>query len=169
MTGVTGYVGSHVVKMLLDDGIFKIRATVRSLANTKKLDPLKKAFGIEKYNTIEFVEADLLDKAALNKAIEGVNYIIHVANPLPGAIKLSDDDMIRPAKEGMLTILEAACQNQVKKLIVTSSLGAMVGGVWKRATGVHHYTEADFAPPEGADGYGQSKIAQEKVIREYIA
>lgn len=120
------------------------------------------------YDSIEFVEADLLSKDALFKAIEGVSYIIHVASPLPGATKLTEDQMIIPATEGMKTILESAKLYKVKKIIVTSSLATMVGGVWKRNTGDNHYSEKDFAPVHGADGYGRSKIWQEKVIREFI-
>jgi dihydroflavonol-4-reductase len=85
--------------------------------------------------------------------------VIHVASPLPGAVSLSDDEMIIPATEGMKSILDACVKSNVKRLIVTSSLATIVGGVWKKDTGDFHYTEADVAPPDGADGYGRSKIA----------
>lgn len=158
ITGITGYVGSHLGLQLLDQcgSRFKLRATVR---NPKKLEGLKKAYGEEKFSKIEFVEADLLQKEALDKAIQGAQYIIHVANPLPGATQLSEEQMMQPTVEGMKTILDAALKYSVKKLIVTSSLATIVGGVWKRDTGENHYTEADVAPAEGADGYGRSKIA----------
>jgi hypothetical protein len=35
----------------------------------------------------------------------------------------------------------------------------MMGNVWKRSTGDHHYTENDFAPYENSDPYGKSKLA----------
>ena len=110
ITGITGYVGSHVAKQILDlkNDRFKIRASVRSLLNDKKLVPLRRAFGEEGYASIEFVEADLMSKEALIKAIQGVSYIIHVASPLPGATKLKDEEMLIPAVEGMKAILEAA-------------------------------------------------------------
>lgn len=110
-----------------------------------------------------------MSKEALTRAIAGVSHIIHVASPLPGAAKLKDEDMIVPAVEGMKAILEAAQAQRVKKLIVTSSLATVIGGVWKKDLGETHYSEKDVAPPEGADGYGRSKIAQEKVIRDFIA
>ena len=91
-----------------------------------------------------------------------------MASPLPGAVNLTEDEMIIPATEGMKTILDACVSSKVKRLIVTSSLATIVGGVWKKDTGDFHYTEADVAPPDGADGYGRSKIAQERVIREFI-
>ena len=53
---------------------------------------------------------------------------------------------MQPTVEGMKTILDAALKYKVKKLIVTSSLATIVGGVWKRDTGENHYTEADVAP-----------------------
>jgi nucleoside-diphosphate-sugar epimerase len=42
---------------------------VRSLANKAKLTPLKAAYGETGYNSIEFVEADLMQKEALLKAV----------------------------------------------------------------------------------------------------
>ena len=82
-----------------------------------------------------------------------------MANPLPGAKNLTELEMVTPAVEGMKSILEAAQDQKVKKIIVTSSLATMVGGVWKKDIGDFHYTEKDIAPPDGADGYGKSKIA----------
>lgn len=77
--------------------------------------------------------------------------------------------MITPAKEGMTSIIEAAVANKVKRIVVTSSLATVFGNAWKKDQGVNHYDENDFAPIKGTDSYGQSKIAQETVIREFLA
>ena len=71
MTGITGFVGSWVGKLLLEQchDRFSIRASVRSLANKAKLTPLKAAYGETGFNSIEFVEADLMQKDALLKAV----------------------------------------------------------------------------------------------------
>ena len=133
---------------------------MRSLQNQSKIEPLKLAFGAEAFDKrVELVEADLMNKDALVNAIQGCSYVIHVANPLPGVTKISDEEFLRPAVEGMQSILDGCVRYGVKKLIVTSSLAAMVGGVWKKDTGDNHYSEKDFAPPDGADAYGRSKIA----------
>jgi thioester reductase-like protein len=42
---VSGYLGSHVCLAFLKDGTYKVRGTVRSKTNQKKIEPLKKAFG----------------------------------------------------------------------------------------------------------------------------
>ena len=98
----------------------------------------------------------------------GCHYIVHVASPIPGNKELKDDEMIKPAKEGMLSILRAAQLQKVKRLVVTSSFSTIVGDVWKKKTGDSMYSEKDFAPDTCADGYARSKIAQERVIREFL-
>ena len=47
-------------KTFLEDGTYRVRGTVRSITNEKKIEPLKKAFG-DLFSKLELVEADLLD------------------------------------------------------------------------------------------------------------
>lgn len=75
---------------------------------------------------------------------------------------------MKTAEVGMNAILEAAVTYKVKKIVVTSSFSTIVGGLWKKNTGEDTYSEKDFAPLEGADGYSKSKITQEKVIRAFL-
>lgn len=66
--------------VFLQDGTYKVRGTVRSTTNEAKLVPLRKAFG-ELFDSIELVEADLLDEQSIARAVEGSTYIAHVASP----------------------------------------------------------------------------------------
>ena len=61
VTGASGFLASHILKQLLEGGQFIVRGTVRSLANEKKIAPLKRLFPDAKYD-LELVEADLLVK-----------------------------------------------------------------------------------------------------------
>ena len=61
LTGVTGYIGSMVCKLFLEDGNYRVRGTVRDKTNEAKLAPLKEAFG-DLYNQLELVNADLNDE-----------------------------------------------------------------------------------------------------------
>jgi len=115
-------------------------------------------FGEEIYNEIEFVKADICDKRAMANAIRGVQYVIHVANPIPGAKSLSEEEQIRPAKEGMQNIINAAIKSRVKRIVVTSSAVTMWGGLWKKNTN-NTYSELDYAPVDSTqDPYAKSKI-----------
>jgi len=128
---------------------------VRDLKNRSKLDPLLKAYGEENYYKVQFVEADLSNNDSLIKAIAGCHYIIHIANPVPGAKGLTDLQLVQPVVESMKTILEAAVANKVKKMIVTSSMATMqsLGGSVKDS-----FSEEDYATLDGVDGYGKGKI-----------
>lgn len=59
MTGASGYIASHLVRLLLSKG-YRVRGTVRSLKNEKKLKPLKDLCPTAKH-PLELVEADLND------------------------------------------------------------------------------------------------------------
>lgn len=113
------------------------------------------------FNQIQFMEADLLNEESLSKAIEGCHYIVHVASPITGAQGLTDEEMLLPARTGMKFILNAAVENKVERLVVTSAFFTMAAGYWKRHQGETNYSEEDFAPFEEGDGYAKSKISQE--------
>ena len=68
ITGISGYIGSQICKLFLEDGTFKVKGTVRDKNNENKISPLKKAFG-EKFNELELVEADLLNDDSIKNAI----------------------------------------------------------------------------------------------------
>ena len=62
VTGASGFVAMHIVKELVDSGKFIVRGTVRSLANERKVQPLKDLCPENAKYPLELVEADLLKK-----------------------------------------------------------------------------------------------------------
>ena len=121
VTGVSGFLGSMVCLTLLKDGAYKVRGTVRSLNNPKKIQPLKDAFG-EYFSQLELVEADLGNEASLNQAIQGSTYVVHTASPFPMANPKHEDEVIKPAVEGTLSVCRSCKTNGVKRLVITASL-----------------------------------------------
>ena len=57
------------------------------------MKPLKDYFGDE-FETIEFVNADCLDKASIDKAIEGSQFVVHTASPVPTDGKITEDEIV---------------------------------------------------------------------------
>ncbi len=108
ITGVAGYLGSWVTKLFLEDGSFEVRGTVRDKTNEKKIDPLRQAFG-ERFNDLELVEADLLKPESLFSAIEGCDFVVHTASPVPSNFPKDENIVIIPALEGTLSVVRA-CQ-----------------------------------------------------------
>ncbi len=82
ITGVSGYLGSHIALEFLKDGGFTVRGTVRDLNNEKKITPLRQAFS-ELFDQLTLVEADLEDLHSIFEAIKGSDYVVHTASPFP--------------------------------------------------------------------------------------
>jgi len=160
VTGATGYVASNIIKLLLERD-YKVRGTVRSLANKKKYDFLYK-LAPEKNDNLEFVEADLLDSKKWPAAVDGVEYVLHVASPFPSSQPKDENDLIRPAVEGTLNVLRASVEKGVKKVVVTSSVAAIYYGHKGRTL-----TEDDWSIEEKCTPYSKSKLRAERAAWDF--
>ena len=125
LTGISGYVGQHCAAELLKSG-YAVRGSVRSLKKAKEVEA-----GIEKEVAIkgrlEFCELDLTKDDGWLAAMEGCDYVLHVASPYVASEPKNEDDLIRPAVDGTLRALKAAKQAGVKRVVLTSSMFAMLG------------------------------------------
>ena len=111
ITGGAGFIGSHIVEH------FQGRAAVRVLDN------LRSGF---KHNLAtfphEFVEASILDRDAVRQAMQGVDYVFHLA-----AMISVPESMAKPVEcneintTGTLIVLEEAARAGVKKLVLSTS------------------------------------------------
>ena len=105
ITGISGFIATCTAKHILDQGGFTIRGTVRDKNNNAKVEPLRKAFG-EHFNSIELVSADLTKPETLDAAIEGCDYVLHLASPFPTEEPKDPNEVIKPAVDGTLDVLK---------------------------------------------------------------
>jgi len=120
VTGVNGFFGSHIAKLLLERG-YLVRGTVRDKTNKAKLASLK---SLPSPQNLELYEADLLSSSDLEKAIEGCDHVMHVAAPV--IMEGDESKIVKPAVEGTKSVMEAAIKHKVKTVILTSSVIAVV-------------------------------------------
>jgi dihydroflavonol-4-reductase len=165
ITGITGFLGSHVCDYFLKDGSFDVRGTVRDKKNENKLAPLRKAFG-ENFNKLELVEADLLKPETIDEAIKGCDYVIHTASPFPLEAPKDENVLIRPAVEGTLAAVKAAHKYKVKRIVITSSVAAIMGQ--NEANRKEIYNENDWTDVNAVGAYEKSKTLAEKAAWEYL-
>jgi nucleoside-diphosphate-sugar epimerase len=143
VTGASGYIALHVVDLLLKQG-HRVRGTVRSLKDEHKIAPIKK-LNTSSSSMLELVEAELLNADSLKKAVQDTEYVVHIASPLPITNPADENEVIKPALEGTLNVLQAAFNAKtVKRVIVTSSGLAIAGYKWEEK----HYTEQDWPNPD---------------------
>jgi len=113
VTGATGFLGSHVARVLADQGA-DLRLLVRSTSNLRNLEGLK----------AETATGDLRDAGSLEKAMLGCDTVFHVAADY--RLWARDPwEMYRSNVEGTRAILEAARKNGVRQVVHTSSVATM--------------------------------------------
>ncbi|KAK9791131.1 hypothetical protein WJX73_004268 [Symbiochloris irregularis] len=159
VTGAAGFLGMHLTKHLLEQG-FTVRATSRT-ADSKAMYPLPELAKCLP-GTLEMLSLDILDAAACERAAAGAVYIFHVAGPdtLTTGDADKDQELIyRPAIEGTRNILHAAAKAKVKRLVITSSLVAVIGPLVQADTPA---TEDDWNDESSPYAYINAKTQAEK-------
>jgi dihydroflavonol-4-reductase len=118
VTGATGFLGSHVARVLAEQGA-DLRLLVRATSNLKNLEGLKIGS-----SSIETVTGDLRDGASLEKAMAGCEVVFHVAADYRLWVR-DPAEMYRSNVEGTRAILEAARKNAVRCVVYTSSVATV--------------------------------------------
>lgn len=126
VTGATGYIAGWIIKRLLEEG-FTVHATVRDPSNTQRVAYLYE-LSASLPGSIQLFEANLLSSGSFASAMKGCHTVFHVASPFILDIKDPEQELIRPAVEGTINVLEEAnAQESVKQVILTSSCAAIYG------------------------------------------
>ena len=153
-------------KCFLQDGSFIVRGTVRDKHNEKKIAPLKNAFG-HLFSQLELFEADLLKPETLDAAIEGCDYVVHTASPFPDKEPKDENILIKPAVEGTLAVMRAAQKHKVKRVVITSSVAAIM--MHTDANKKDVYDESDWSELEACKAYEKSKTLAEKAAWDFLS
>ena len=170
VTGASGYVGTHLVKQLLEQGRFRVRGTVRNLSNEKKVKPLRELVA-EPKNPLRLIEADLQNPKSWTEAVRRCRYVFHVASPFPMKIPKNADVLIKPAVEGTTNVLRACAESgTVKRVVLTSSVAAVSSGMYGNpgAAQDHVYTESDWSDESTCPPYERSKLKAEQAAWEFM-
>jgi nucleoside-diphosphate-sugar epimerase len=167
VTGGSGFIGSHCILQLLAAG-HRVHTTVRSPAREADVRAMLQAGGAEPGDRLSFFAADLEGDAGWPEAVAGCEYVLHVASPLPPAVPRHEDELIRPAREGALRVLRAACNAGVKRVVLTSSFAAIGYGHKPQQT---PFTEATWTDLSRRDStaYVKSKTLAEQAAWNFIA
>jgi len=165
VTGANGFIAQHCVLALLRAG-FRVRGTVRSATKAAHLKSIVNR-STELRDQLELVEAHLERDEAWHTVMRGAHHVLHVASPFPATLPANENDLIVPATEGTRRVLRAASAAGVRRVVVTSSIAAIVHG----APGEHveTYDESHWTvPTKGTDAYVKSKTLAERAAWDFV-
>ncbi|HJW83058.1 MAG TPA: NAD-dependent epimerase/dehydratase family protein [Anaerolineae bacterium] len=146
VTGVAGFIGSHVAERLVALGV-KVRGLARTAARAEWLAA----------RGVEIVEGDLTDAESLRRAVRGCRFVFSIAGWVgqPRSFRAAR----RVSVEGTRALIEAAIGAGARRAVHTSSMAAY-GPV---AEGVIDETW----PLRASDAYGAGKAESETVVFSY--
>jgi nucleoside-diphosphate-sugar epimerase len=166
VTGGSGFLGSHVVLQLLDEG-HDVRTTVRSLTREPGVRAMLKDARSGADGRLSFFAADLERDAGWPEAVTGCDYVIHVASPIPAAAPKTEDELIRPARDGVLRVLRASRDAGVRRVVLTSSCGAIYYG---HPPQTEPFDESTWTNIDGEmSGYVRSKAIAERAAWTFMS
>jgi dihydroflavonol-4-reductase len=165
VTGISGFIAKHIAFYLLQNG-YQVRGTLRTLARAEEV---RQALQNRDADTsgLTFVEADLTSDAGWAEAVEGCSYVQHVASPFPIEQPSDREALVPQARQGALRVLEAARSADVRKVVVTSSIVAMMYRAGRPKLFPVH--ENDWTDPEWDQltAYIVSKTRAEMAVWEW--
>lgn len=155
ITGITGRVGTNLAMAMLDKG-YSVRGMVMPG------DPVASKLKVFDDRDVEVVEASLTDQEAISKAVEGVDYIVHLAVQLLRG-ETPTEKFFDINAMGTMRLLEAAAKanHQVSRFVLAST------------DGTYDVVNPDYLPMDEehpqlpGDYYGTSKVLCEHLIRNY--
>ena len=166
VTGGSGFIGGHCILQTLAAG-HSVRATLRNPARADEVRSQLERAGTTGLERLSFAAADLERDAGWPEAVAGCDFVLHVASPFPSVEPKNEDDLIRPARDGALRVLRAARSGGVKRVVLTSSIVAIVNGHPESRT----YDEADWTNTDAANvgAYPKSKTLAERAAWDFVA
>jgi nucleoside-diphosphate-sugar epimerase len=146
ITGATGFIGSHLIKKLIDSG-HQCRCLVRSRHKSKELEKLG----------VELVEGDITLPESLKGMAKGMDAVFHLATlGHMSNFSISESMFEAVNVQGTVNVMEEALRARVQRAIHCSTVAAM--GICSDVPA----TEASHCNPHHS--YGRSKLKAEQKI-----
>ncbi len=153
VTGGTGFLGSHLVRVLLERGE-DVRCLVRSTSRRDNLQDL----------SVELVTGDLSDLDSIRKAIDGCSSVYHCAADYRLWCK-NPAEMYQSNLEGSNNIMRAAFDEGVQKIVYTSTVGCL--GLAENGKPADEDTPVQISDMIGH--YKRSKFLAEEKVRDWAS
>jgi nucleoside-diphosphate-sugar epimerase len=150
VTGATGHIGNVLVRQLIERGE-KVRALVLPGEDRSALCDLP----------LEFVEGDVLEPDSLQRAMQGISSVYHLAGII--SIMPGRNEIVRRVNvEGTRNVLRAAARSGIQRLVYTSSIHAL----HRAPHGITIDEQIPFDPEHAISAYDRSKAEASLLVQD---
>lgn len=166
LTGASGFIAKHILKELLRAG-HQVRATIRTASRADEVrSAVLPRLPTDAAARLSFVTLDLERDEGWGGALQGATALVHTASPVSFAQPKNPDDLIKPAVHGTLRALTAARDAGVDRVVLTSSMAAVIN----EAKGFPQ-DESDWCDPDlpTTTPYAKSKTLAERAAWDFVA
>jgi nucleoside-diphosphate-sugar epimerase len=143
ITGGAGFLGINLVRYLLDRGHKVVSLDIASFDYPEK-------------NRVKIVAGDIRDRSSVDRAMEGVDIVVHTAAALP---LYKPADIYSTDIDGTRNVLQSALDHKVERVIHVSSTA--VYGI------PDHHPLAEDDKLQGVGPYGEAKVKAEEVCKDF--
>lgn len=162
VTGASGFIGSRVVKNLLDKGFTNLRCLIRNPNSIKKLE---NDINPELKENIQFIVGNLLSRGDCEKAARGVSVVLHLA---AGRGEKSFAEAFLNSVITTRNLLDALVkQKSLKRFLCVSSFSVYSTRKMRRGNLLDESCEVDAQPHLRGEAYGYAKNKQEEIVKQY--
>jgi NAD dependent epimerase/dehydratase len=157
ITGADGFIGSHLTESLVEAG-YDVRAFVyyNSFNSYGWLDSIS----AETKSKIKFFAGDIRDPNGVREAMKGVDIVFHLAALIAIPFSYhSPDSYIDTNVKGTLNIIQAARDNQISRVLVTSTSEVYGTAQFVPITELH--------PKQPQSPYSASKIGADAIADSF--
>lgn len=157
ITGADGFIGSHLTEALVNQG-YDVRAFVyyNSFNSYGWLDSIS----AETKSKIEFFAGDIRDPNGVREAMKGIDIVFHLAALIAIPFSYhSPDSYIDTNVKGTLNIIQAARDNKVSRVLVTSTSEVYGTAQFVPITELH--------PKQPQSPYSASKIGADAIADSF--
>lgn len=168
VTGATGYIARHIILQLLEAGHQVVGSVRRMTAEPELRGALGEALGdATALDRLRLVELTLDADAGWAGAMTGVDVLIHTASPVPDGSTAPTDDYVPTAINGTLRAVKAAYAAGIRRMVVTSSVAAIMGAHGHENG--EEFDETDWSDPDrpNLNAYTKSKTLAERALWEW--
>jgi nucleoside-diphosphate-sugar epimerase len=168
--GGSGFIGSYVTKVFLDNG-FQVKVSSTDITNKEKYQHL---LSLEHSDKIEFVPLNVEDKDALRSFVSGCDIVVHGGTPFQLSVQDPQKDLFDPTIKGTENFLEVVSQTPgIEKVVLIASVASWntnfpmpAGG--KSFTDTFDENDTRFISSE-SHPYCQAKYLAHQTVEKFIA